>query len=339
MESKVSVIIPIYNVEQYLAQCLDSVINQTYKNLEIICVNDCSPDNSAKILQEYALKDNRIKIVNREKNGGLSAARNSGLDVATGEYVYFIDSDDWIDLDYIEKMVEAIELSNVDVVLNTNILVHKEGERSVQFMPYNTQNNVSDCLLAASTCVWNMIWNTWAHIWKKSFLDKIGARFPEGYIIEDMYFQAVTFVHISKIYVTRASSYHYLVRNNSIMGAFTNSNLKYCYALLRIFNKTFDYLKEHDLLNTNKINLFTIINLQGTLEEKKVFISELRKYFLKIKKYVEENNEIYNNIELSYFNDIINDEKTAFEANYYKKYIFHKLREGILNRGTKCEAR
>lgn len=118
---KVSVIIPIYNVDQYLTKCLESVINQTYKNLEIICVNDCSSDNSYTILEEYFQKDNRIKIIYREKNGGLSAARNSGLDVATGEYIYFIDSDDWIGLDYIDGMVKAIEKANTDIVLNTNI--------------------------------------------------------------------------------------------------------------------------------------------------------------------------------------------------------------------------
>lgn len=106
---KVSIIIPIYNVEQYLAQCLDSVINQTYKNIEIICVNDCSLDNSFRILDEYSKNDKRIKIINRENNGGLSAARNTGLDNASGKYIYFLDSDDWIDLDYIEKMLNAAD--------------------------------------------------------------------------------------------------------------------------------------------------------------------------------------------------------------------------------------
>ena len=89
---KISVIIPVYNVEKYLAECLTSVVNQTFKDIEIICVNDGSTDNSPKILKEFAQKDSRIKIINQE-NQGLSAARNTGLDVATGEYVSFIDSD------------------------------------------------------------------------------------------------------------------------------------------------------------------------------------------------------------------------------------------------------
>lgn len=101
--SKVTIIIPVYNVEKYLEKCLNSVICQTLKDIEIICVNDGSTDNSQQILKEYAQKDERIKIVDK-KNGGLSSARNAGLDAATGEYCYFLDSDDWIELNTLEKL-------------------------------------------------------------------------------------------------------------------------------------------------------------------------------------------------------------------------------------------
>ncbi len=93
--SMISVIVPVYNVEKYLSKCLDSIINQTYQNLEIICVDDGSTDSSPMILEEYAKKDSRIKIITRQ-NGGLSAARNTGVKNATGEFVSFVDSDDWI---------------------------------------------------------------------------------------------------------------------------------------------------------------------------------------------------------------------------------------------------
>lgn len=112
---KISVIIPIYNSEKYLKRCLDSVINQTYKNLEIICVNDGSKDNSLQILQEYAQKDNRIIIIDKE-NAGVSAARNDGIRKATGEYIGFVDSDDWIELDMYEKMYKALKKYNTDIV-------------------------------------------------------------------------------------------------------------------------------------------------------------------------------------------------------------------------------
>ena len=113
---KISVIIPVYNVEKYLSRCLDSIVNQTFSDLEIICVNDGSTDNSADILKKYAKQDKRIKVVN-QKNGGLSAARNTGLKHISGQYVSFIDSDDWIDVDYYEYLVHTMEHNNADIAM------------------------------------------------------------------------------------------------------------------------------------------------------------------------------------------------------------------------------
>ena len=101
---KISVVIPVYGVEKYIRQCLESIINQTYKNLEIIVVNDGTKDNSMKIVEEY-LSDERIKIINKQ-NGGLSSARNRGMEEATGKYIFFVDSDDWIELNTIEILVK-----------------------------------------------------------------------------------------------------------------------------------------------------------------------------------------------------------------------------------------
>lgn len=112
----VSIIIPIYNVEQYLRQCLDSVVNQTFKNFECICINDCSTDNSYTILKEYEKKDNRFIIINLPENKGQGVARNSGLKYAKGKYITFIDSDDWVSNDYIEILYSAIEKYNTDFV-------------------------------------------------------------------------------------------------------------------------------------------------------------------------------------------------------------------------------
>ena len=110
----VSVIIPIYNVEKYLSECIESVINQTYSDLEIILVNDGSTDNCRDICERYKRKDSRIKLVHKN-NGGLSSARNAGIDVANGDYYTFIDSDDYIMSDMIEQLVYAIQSANADV--------------------------------------------------------------------------------------------------------------------------------------------------------------------------------------------------------------------------------
>ena len=112
----VSIIVPVYNVEQYLRQCLDSLVNQTLTNIEIICVNDGSPDNSAEILEQYAQKDGRIHVVTQE-NKGLSGARNTGMKYAHGKYIMFVDSDDWIDSETCEQAVAAAEKYSADLVL------------------------------------------------------------------------------------------------------------------------------------------------------------------------------------------------------------------------------
>ena len=116
---KFSIIVPVYNVEKYLNQCVDSIMNQTYKDIEIILVDDGSPDNCPKMCDEYKEKDSRIKVIHKP-NGGLSDARNEGLKVVSGDYIAFIDSDDWIELDAFENFFGAIEKFNhPDVLITT----------------------------------------------------------------------------------------------------------------------------------------------------------------------------------------------------------------------------
>ena len=122
----VSVIVPIYNVEKYLRKCVDSILNQTYKNLEIILVDDGSPDNCGNICDEYALSDSRIRIIHK-KNGGLSDARNAGLDIARGNYILFVDSDDYIDETMVEKLYEALEKEKAEMSLCSFVYVNDDG--------------------------------------------------------------------------------------------------------------------------------------------------------------------------------------------------------------------
>lgn len=113
--SKISVIVPVYNVEKYLSKCVESILNQTYKDIELILVDDGSLDNSGNICDNYAKNDNRIKVIHKE-NGGLSSARNAGLDIASGEYISFVDSDDWIDENTYEELVKKIVTTNADII-------------------------------------------------------------------------------------------------------------------------------------------------------------------------------------------------------------------------------
>ena len=126
MSVLVTVVIPIYNVEQYLDRCIDSVVNQTYKNLEIILVDDGSPDNCPAMCDAWAQKDSRIKVVHKE-NGGLGYARNSGMEVATGKYIFFFDSDDSIELTLVEKCVNAAKEHNSELVIFGRNNVYDDG--------------------------------------------------------------------------------------------------------------------------------------------------------------------------------------------------------------------
>ena len=127
MNSLISVIVPIYNVEKYLDRCVESIINQTYKNLEIILVDDGSPDNCTQMCDDYAKKDSRIRVVHKE-NGGLSDARNAGMEVATGEYVSFIDSDDYISLDFYETLFQTMIDNDSDIVECSVVKFYENGK-------------------------------------------------------------------------------------------------------------------------------------------------------------------------------------------------------------------
>lgn len=132
----ISVIIPVYNVKKYLRRCLDSLVNQTISDIEIICINDGSTDSSLEILKEYAKKDERIKIINQE-NQKQGAARNRGLEVAQGEFITFVDSDDWVDADYLEELYNAIINSNVNIAVAS--MIRNKGNRSKNHLRLNTE--------------------------------------------------------------------------------------------------------------------------------------------------------------------------------------------------------
>ena len=125
---KISVIVPVYNVDRYLEICIDSLINQTYDNLEIILINDGSTDDSKLICEKYLKLDKRIKLIN-QKNKGVSSARNNGIRNSSGEYIVFVDSDDWVDLDYFERLYNAAKKYDSDIALATNIRVGKRKSK------------------------------------------------------------------------------------------------------------------------------------------------------------------------------------------------------------------
>lgn len=189
----ISVIIPVYGVEKYIAQCLESVINQTYKNLEIIVINDGTKDRSANIAKEYAAKDSRIKVYDF-KNGGLSVARNRGLEIATGEYISYLDSDDWLDTKMYETLLETAMKNEADMVKCGIIETNGAAEEKITFSDVKIINNEQHKAFENyfKGILWTLAWNG---LYKRELAKKV--KFPDNVVHEDNYSSGM-FLYLAK---------------------------------------------------------------------------------------------------------------------------------------------
>ena len=211
---EISIIVPVYKVEKYLHECIESIINQTFKDIEIILVNDGSPDNCGKICDEYAKKDNRI-IVIHQKNGGLSNARNTGIRHAMGQYIAFVDSDDIIDIKYCEVLYNLIKDSNYDFSVCD---VHKFKDENFS-KPINDVNNIkiiNNIEFLTLQINKKTEFGVWNKLYKKSVFEKI--LFADGKLNEDVIFSADLAATLSnKIICTNQKLYFYRQREGSIV--------------------------------------------------------------------------------------------------------------------------
>lgn len=208
---KISVIIPVYNVAGYLSKCLDSVTGQTYRNLEIIVVDDGSTDGSAGICDEYAGKDSRI-IVIHQKNRGLSAARNAGLEIMTGEFVGFVDSDDWIDLDYYEQMANRMEETGADIVMTGFYWAYRNREIKCRMYPHDAPYDGLGGLKALSgNRIYHVVWNK---LYRKELFD--GLLFADGRNYEDVLISYRLILRSKHIECLKDYGYHQTMRDGSI---------------------------------------------------------------------------------------------------------------------------
>ncbi|SCW65339.1 Glycosyl transferase family 2 [Ruminococcaceae bacterium YRB3002] len=204
---KVSIIIPFYNSESYLDRCIGSAIRQTYDDIEIILVNDGSADDSEEICRSYAVKDKRIRLINRE-NGGVSLARNDGLDAAGGELISFIDSDDYVDDDYIEYLIGLMEQSGSDLVC----CKHEDSKAGEDGM--RTLVTTEECLKVYLTS--NEIFaSVWGKLYRRELFE--GIRFPEGRRFEDNYVLYKVIDRCNSIAVGNLRKYHYTLHHGSFV--------------------------------------------------------------------------------------------------------------------------
>lgn len=247
---KISIIIPIYNAEKYLEECIESVINQTYKNLEIILVDDGSTDESGKICDKYATIDERIKVIH-EKNGCVSIARNAGMDIATGNYIMFIDADDYYEKNACEKLYNEIKEKNADYVIGNYIHIEPNGEKWREPL-FDTEEygnfKVSIKDYKKSFFVMNSV--VWNKIYKREFLEKFHLRFFNGPIAEDAIFATFCYVNSDKGYFIKDIVYNYRL-NKKNSSASTNCSKRYFDDMNKAYKKIYE-----NFFNTNNIGFY-----------------------------------------------------------------------------------
>jgi len=211
---EISILIPVYNVEEYLSQCLDSILNQTFKDFECICVNDGSTDNSLSILQEYASKDNRIKIIN-QKNKGVSATRNVCLENSSGKYIAFVDSDDWITDNYLEILYNELERLQYDIAICNHQLYYPEDNKFISFASKIVMNEET-ANFNKFVCGYNF-GAVWAKLYRRQFIKKNKLFFLENVVMEDYIFSITAYLLTNKIISIKNNLYFYRRQNLGIM--------------------------------------------------------------------------------------------------------------------------
>lgn len=215
--SLVSVIMPVYNAEKYLEATLSCILSQSYSNLEVILVNDASKDNSYQICQRYARQDERIILINHEKNCGQSVSRNDALNVAKGDYICFVDSDDLIEKDAIEKILSEAQRRDVDILgFNAKVI---SGSQTTKYVNYQYDEDIidgEDYLIRMMTCE-QMYDVVWMYFYKRSLIESNKIRFLEGRIFEDEVWVPEVFLHASKASYYDYQAYLYYIRESSTM--------------------------------------------------------------------------------------------------------------------------
>ena len=303
---KVSIIVPIYKVEKYLKRCLESLVSQTFQEIEIICVNDGSPDQSQKIVDEYVEKYPHLVKGYLKENGGLSDARNYGLNLASGDYVAFIDSDDWVEPEMIEKMYRAAREQEADLVTKEKESLYISGIRqeSTDFM-----RNV----LLSGPSAWNKLY-------KKDLFLKTDIRYPKGLWYEDLATTLRLIMNTNKIAHVKEAFVHYIQREGSIM-ATLNEKVLDIYKVLELIedyyksNGYYDqYKDEIEFLYVEHVILTSLLNWRkfenGDLYLKKA-ISYMNKKFPKW-------------VENPYIQKQSKKEKVVFKLLYHKHFLILK---------------
>ena len=257
---KISVIVPVYNVEQYVGECIESILNQSFYDIELILINDGSKDNSGFICDEYAKKDNRIKVIHK-KNEGVSIARNIGIKNASGKYIAFVDSDDLVDKEIYTTMLQAIEESGSDLVMCRYEKVYSNRNNELAIEPL--REGLYDKEQIFNNLILDMIGNdTCRCLYKKDIIDKYKIEFPVIKIAEDMLFHLYYLMSCKKVYVVNKALYYYRYNELSATNNYINNLWEILMNQLELVE---DGLNKFNLLNSKskerlEINTFYFIS-------------------------------------------------------------------------------
>lgn len=238
--SKLSIIVPVYKVEPYIHKCVDSILNQSFTDFELILVDDGSPDNCGKICDEYAQKDERVKVIHK-KNGGLSDARNAGIDAAQGEIIGFIDSDDYIESNMYEELIKCLDENECDIV-SGDTYVERDGNK--RFKGRYQENHIFNGEQAICEILKvHMDNSAWNKVYKRSVIGDI--RYPKGRIYEDVATTYKFVANAKRVAYICKPYYHYIKRKGSIVASGFNSKSRYdCFLGYR---ERLNFAKEHNL--------------------------------------------------------------------------------------------
>ena len=248
---EISVIIPVYNIQQHLRECLDSVLGQSYPHLQVICVDDGSTDESPAILAEYAQKDPRVQVI-RQQNAGPGAARNTGLEAATGEYVIFLDSDDWFEPDFLEQMVDTAQREGADVAVcravefdtNSGRELPSEWMMKKQYLPGKLAFAPQEMADHLFQFTYGMPWDKF---YRRELLTSSGIRYPALKNSEDLAFVYPTLLAATRIAVVDEVLIHHRINR---MASVSNSRCGQPEAPYEAFQIVKEYLEQHQLMDT-----------------------------------------------------------------------------------------
>lgn len=274
MEDLISVVIPIYNVEKYLKKCVESILKQTYENIEIILVDDGSLDNCGNICEEFANIDNRIKVIHK-KNGGLSDARNHGIKIAKGKYITFVDSDDYVEKTYIEKLYNAIKINGTKIS-QCNILIVNDNEKVLEKLGYSSKliKYGKDMIIDfyGQHGIENIV------VWNKMYLIDLfkNLKYPKGKIHEDEFITYKILYNTDKIAIIDDYLYNYRQNNNSIMGK--KFNIKRL-AILEALEERLEFFFDREDEQLYKLTLMA-------------YLQKIRESYINTKKYISNSKSI-----------------------------------------------